>query len=84
MPMFDYSCTHCGEGFEQLVRSARVRPACPRCGSKSATRLPSAPAIRGSSPRAPMLPVAGGSAHGCGNIERPGCGGGGCAAGGGA
>ncbi|MEK8026506.1 FmdB family zinc ribbon protein [Pseudaquabacterium rugosum] len=32
MPLFDYTCTACGQTFERLVRADTV-PSCPHCGS---------------------------------------------------
>ena len=37
MPIFEYVCKECGEGFELLVRG-RERPRCPACGSGKLTR----------------------------------------------
>jgi putative FmdB family regulatory protein len=36
MPIYEYRCEECGEGFELLVRSTaqKVAPTCPRCGSE--------------------------------------------------
>ena len=36
MPIYEYRCETCGEGFELFVRSTsgKVRPACPKCGSQ--------------------------------------------------
>ena len=35
MPIYEYRCEACGEGFELFVRSASEKspPACPKCGS---------------------------------------------------
>jgi putative FmdB family regulatory protein len=71
MPIFDYCCGDCSERFEARVTSARARPAGPRCGARRARRLPAAPAVRGTSRNAPMLPTKGKPARGCGLIERP-------------
>ncbi|MSR45574.1 MAG: zinc ribbon domain-containing protein [Planctomycetes bacterium] len=70
MPTFDYRCEKCGAAFEAHVASTRSRPNCPNCTTRKSTRLPCAPAVRGGSPQAPILPTRGGSAHGCGAIER--------------
>lgn len=32
MPIYEYTCDHCGRAFEALVRSDTV-PTCPQCGS---------------------------------------------------
>ena len=36
MPVYEYRCEACGEGFEQFVRlpSRQVEPTCPKCGSR--------------------------------------------------
>jgi putative FmdB family regulatory protein len=36
MPIYEYRCEACGEGFEVFVRSAsqKASPTCPRCGSQ--------------------------------------------------
>jgi putative FmdB family regulatory protein len=36
MPIYEYRCEECGEGFEMFVRSAsrQAEPKCPRCGSR--------------------------------------------------
>jgi putative FmdB family regulatory protein len=70
MPIFDYRCGACREGFEALVATARARPACPRCGARRSRRLPAAPSLRTTSPAAPALSTCGGPACGCGRIER--------------
>jgi putative FmdB family regulatory protein len=72
MLTFDYDCPTCTTRFEAQVASARAKPKCPKCGATDARRLPSAPAVRGASPDAPILPTRGASAHGCGCVERPG------------
>jgi len=72
MPTFDFDCPTCHATFEAQVASARAKPKCPKCGATDVHRLPSAPAVRGSSPQAPILPTRGASAHGCGCVERPG------------
>jgi putative FmdB family regulatory protein len=36
MPIYEYRCEACGEGFEVFVRSASAKspPTCPKCGSQ--------------------------------------------------
>ncbi|MDK1031862.1 MAG: zinc ribbon domain-containing protein [Planctomycetia bacterium] len=36
MPIYEFECMKCGEGFEELFRSVseRRRPSCPQCSSK--------------------------------------------------
>lgn len=41
MPIYEYDCRGCGEGFELLVRTGDV-PACPSCGSVDLSRQLSA------------------------------------------
>jgi putative FmdB family regulatory protein len=70
MPSFDYVCGACEAAFEALVKSVRSRPACPRCGSRRASRAPALIAVRRESKAAPALPHRGKPAGGCGLIER--------------
>jgi putative FmdB family regulatory protein len=44
MPIYDYSCTACGNTFEMLVRGSI--PACPKCGATELERLLSLPAVK--------------------------------------
>lgn len=46
MPIYEYSCTPCGERFEELVlrKSDEAEVACPACKSSDVTRLISRPA----------------------------------------
>lgn len=41
MPLFDYRCNHCRKKFSLLVgvTADSPEPACPRCGSRDATKL---------------------------------------------
>jgi putative FmdB family regulatory protein len=39
MPIYEYRCTACDHGFEELVRSADEKIACPSCASPKVTRL---------------------------------------------
>lgn len=34
MPIYEYTCEACDEGFETLVRTKSAQVACPKCGSK--------------------------------------------------
>jgi putative FmdB family regulatory protein len=34
MPIYDYECTHCGHGFERVMKIGEAAPACPSCGAK--------------------------------------------------
>lgn len=42
MPVYEYSCTKCGELFELFVRHASDTTTCPKCGSTETERLISA------------------------------------------
>lgn len=50
MPIFEFRCEACENGFEVLVRGQSV-PVCPRCGSEELKRQISVPAahVRGGS-----------------------------------
>lgn len=42
MPLYEYRCAECDEKFEKLVRSSlseAIEIHCPKCGSKSVSRL---------------------------------------------
>jgi putative FmdB family regulatory protein len=43
MPLYEYRCAKCGEGFELFVRSLaeRTAPICPKCGSTEVQKAPS-------------------------------------------
>jgi putative FmdB family regulatory protein len=40
MPIYEYRCEECGEGFELFVRSPSqaANPTCPKCGSQRVER----------------------------------------------
>jgi putative FmdB family regulatory protein len=40
MPIYEYRCEECGEGFELFVRSLsrQLEPTCPKCGSKKVSK----------------------------------------------
>jgi putative FmdB family regulatory protein len=44
MPIYEYRCRSCGEGFEVLVRDGKAI-ACPQCGSPSVDKLLSAAVV---------------------------------------
>lgn len=50
MPIYEYTCSECGERFEVLVRGS-TKPECPHCRSRSLQRELSAFAV-GSAPAA--------------------------------
>ena len=49
MPTYEFACTDCGEKFEVRASMSEkdkgLKPACPTCGSTSATPLLSRPSI---------------------------------------
>ena len=46
MPLYEFTCTHCSEHFEQILSfSMTEAPACPHCQSTATRRLMSMPAI---------------------------------------
>ena len=38
MPLFEFTCSRCGERFEDLVLSEKDVPVCPACGATSVNR----------------------------------------------
>jgi putative FmdB family regulatory protein len=44
MPMYDFECSSCGNGFEEIVPSDAPPPPCPACGAAT-ERLLSAPMV---------------------------------------
>ncbi len=38
MPIYEYRCRHCDNGFEELVLSSRETVACPACASPKVER----------------------------------------------
>jgi putative FmdB family regulatory protein len=75
MPLYEYTCTGCGDHFELLVR-ANEKPACPDCGSTRVEKQLSVPAAHTAKPSS-SLPVCQPQPRsgGCG---APWCGTGGC------
>jgi putative FmdB family regulatory protein len=55
MPIYEYRCETCGEGFEVLVRSIsrQVSLACPRCGSQNVKKAVSLFGVSGATKSAP-------------------------------
>lgn len=46
MPLYEFTCTHCAEHFEQILSfSMTEAPVCPHCRSTATRRLMSMPAI---------------------------------------
>ena len=48
MPIFEFTCSGCGEDFEELVFSQSEEVECPKCGSTEAKRKLSAFAFKSS------------------------------------
>jgi putative FmdB family regulatory protein len=70
MPLYEYECSTCRHRFEMLVFASTV-PACPKCGSGSLQKLPSAFAVAGrAEARAESAPV--GGCGTCGDPRGPG------------
>ncbi|MEI6667577.1 MAG: zinc ribbon domain-containing protein [Acidobacteriota bacterium] len=65
MPLFEYRCSDCGNGFEFLVRG-ETEPVCPACRSQKVEKQLSVFAVGGSAPKAAAMP-AGGPCGGCHN-----------------
>jgi putative FmdB family regulatory protein len=57
MPIYEFSCTACGQEFEVLVLKSTV-PACPKCHSENLERLLSVPAVKSESTHALALKAA--------------------------
>jgi len=56
MPIYEYTCDHCGEGFEWLVRGGE-QPSCPACGRKRLTKQLSLPAAHVAGATGPACPA---------------------------
>ena len=74
MPLYEYTCTSCGQTSELLLRSSAETPACPSCGSESMAKEFSVPA-RAAVRDGAALPI---SADGPVDCGAPRCCGGGC------
>ncbi len=57
MPIYEYTCKACGEGFELLVRGETV-PACPACEGTDLEKLLSLPRVHSDNTRALGLKAA--------------------------
>ena len=53
MPLYEYTCSNCGENFDKIVRfsEADQMPDCPACGEKETRKKISAGALIGGSSR---------------------------------
>lgn len=69
MPVYDYKCNECDSKYDIFHKSKENQEdiICPKCGSKNASKLMSAPSI---------------SMHSLGSPEMPACPSGGCCSGG--
>ncbi len=49
MPIYEYACSRCGKGFEELIirRSDEDEVKCPSCGTREVSRRMSRPAAVG-------------------------------------
>ncbi len=81
MPLYEYRCQPCDQGFEALVRTPTDSPSCPSCGRTEVAKqfsVPAAAHVGGA--RGGSLPMAAPS-HVGGGCGAPACGGGFCAGG---
>ena len=67
MRLFEFECVHCGDTFEELVRSVDDAPelVCPSCGETGARKILSSFAVRGGRKAAAGFTSA--AASGCGS-----------------
>ena len=42
MPLYEYQCTACGHGFEQIQKVGARAPRCPACGARTRKQISSA------------------------------------------
>ncbi|MFW6082736.1 MAG: FmdB family zinc ribbon protein [Chloroflexota bacterium] len=61
MPVYEYTCETCGEGFELFVRSAtqQKEPQCPRCGSNKVRKAVSLFGVSGANSEGSSAPSCG-------------------------
>lgn len=72
MPIYEYSCDHCGHQFEWLVRTTEEKPTCPSCSGKRLTRKLSLPVAHTRS--APACPIKEYTSGACGpQCDQQGC-----------
>jgi len=70
MPIFEYTCSSCGEEFETLVRGSAPAPECPAChGSELRKKLSAFAAVTSSAASRAELP---GPCQSCGHPDGPG------------
>ena len=69
MPIYEYACKDCGEGFETLVRSGST-PECPRCHSTQLDKQLSTFATASTAPASPAMAL--GPCGTCGHPDGPG------------
>ena len=55
MPIYEYRCEACGEGFEVFVRSVsrKAHPTCPKCGSRKVNKAISLFGVAGTTGNTP-------------------------------
>jgi len=71
MPLYEYKCNTCGEGFEKMVRfsEANLIPTCPKCESQDIQKKISAVASFGISQSAGSMALSGGSCGSSGGFS---------------
>jgi putative FmdB family regulatory protein len=57
MPIYEYSCSGCGQSFELLIMNSE-KPECPECGSRRLSKLVSACSVQVASGEVPACPGA--------------------------
>lgn len=74
MPLYEYSCQHCQQSFELLVRQSET-PACPTCAGTKLEKLFSVPAahVAGGGKAIPLAGGGGFTPCGMGGCGRPEC-----------
>jgi len=72
MPIYEYKCRNCGEGFERRLRIEErlQKQPCPACGGGEAEFHMSAPAIVGTAAPAMGVCPSSGQACGCSHAVR--------------
>ncbi len=73
MPIYEYNCPDCGAEFETLVKNAKEKVVCPKCGQKKSKRLMSASAFRCGAGLSYPKSLQGGPSSGCGSCAASSC-----------
>ena len=66
MPILEYVCHACGNGFEKLIRSMtgdQPKVVCPSCGASDVHKQFSTFGVAGAEPRGGIVPGAGSHGH---------------------